>query len=46
MDDTKKEDRYLYKDSGIVEGRAKVPRWLFFVFVGLFIWGIYYLVKF
>lgn len=46
MGNNKKEDEYLFKDSGIVEGHAKVPRWLILVYVGLFIWGIYYFVKF
>ena len=37
---------YLYQDSGIIEHPGRVPVWLYFVIIGLLVWGVYYLLEF
>jgi N-terminal domain of cytochrome oxidase-cbb3, FixP len=39
-------ETYTYKDSGIRERHGRVPIWLQLVAYGLFIWGIYYTIKY
>lgn len=37
---------YLYRSAGITERSGHVPSWLLLVVVGLFVWGVYYLVTY
>ena len=39
-------DHYLYRSAGIRERSGYVPAWLLLVVVGLFVWGVYYLVMY
>ena len=39
-------DQYVYKDSGIRERAGTVPNWLKLVYIGMFVWGIWYLITY
>ena len=39
-------EEHVYGLDGIREGDNKFPRWLIFVYIGLFSWGVYYLVAY
>jgi len=40
------DETYVYKDSGIRERHGYIPIWLQLVAYALFIWGIYYTIKY
>jgi hypothetical protein len=36
---------YLYKEAGLRERHGYIPLWLILVAIGLFLWGIYYMIQ-